>query len=390
MRTRLTTSLLAAVLALAVACSGEPRPTLGPALTTPSTALPQLSDVHAAIRRGLASLQSLRADVIMVRAGIPGDVRVAIERTAAGLFKQVHSTPLEQVFFSDAREGRAVSYSAPPPEMGSPSAQQEINIPVWGAGPRLHFDNVHLDPVVLAREVLGWEEGRVGREEVAGRAVWVVQGSTPNMLPELRVVTIDDHTGLALRVDALQAGQPQYQVRVENLATNLDAQPAYAVPARVPVSTRDLGNVRMSLEQAGRTAGYAPLVPAWLPPGFTQAEVSFNTGQARGGPRGIAMAFRRGMDVVRLEVGPRSTAPTRPAMSIPAGERFDPEGNPSVPQRREHVRLSAGALTGVNAERSGGANVALSATTDALTVTLIGDVTPDEITRMAESLQPLR
>ena len=376
----------------AVACGAEPRPTLGPrpaaSSVAPSTSPPQLADAQAAIRRGLASLRSFRADVIVAEAGRTGEFRLAVERTAAGTFKEVQSTPGERVFFSDAREGRKVIYSAPPPEVGRGTARLETNVPLGGPAFPLLMHNLRPDPVVLAREVLGWEEARVARDDIGGRAVWIVQGSTPNMLPELRVVTVDDQTGLALRYDGLQAGQPAYQVRVENLATNIDAEPSYAIPSGAAVSTIDAGHGRTTLEQAGRVAGFAPLVAAWLPPGFIQAEVAVNTQQARG-PRLIAVAFRRGMDLVLLQLSLRSTAPG-PPMTATRRERIDPEGNLTLAPRVERVRLSAGALAGVDAERVLGSEPWVSADTDSLTVRIGGNATPDEITRIAESLQHLR
>ena len=388
MRKGVAASLLVSLFALnAVGCAGGSRPALQPAPSAPpSTAQPQLSDVQAAIRRGLASLESFRADLTLVRARIPGDVRVTVERTAAGLFKEVQSAPdVESVFFSDARAGRKVSYTAPPPGKGGPSARQETNVDV-GSPSRPILHEIPLDPVELAREVLGWEEARVNRDEVAGRAVWVVQGSTPNTLPELRVVTIDDQTGLAMRFDALQAGQPEYQVQVENLATHLDAEPSYAVPGGTTIYRGDMGHVRMTLQEAGRAAGLAPLVPEWLPPGFTQAEVASTTSVARG-PKRISVAFRRGMDVIVLHVTPGPVTPRAPGITIARGER-DPEGNLSVPRREERRRLSAGALAGVDAEVSFGRATGLSAANETLMVNVVGDVTGDEITRLAESLRP--
>ena len=393
MRTRLATALtMTAVAVAAVACGGERSPTLGPlpaaSSMAPSTVPPRLADAQSAIRRGLASLRSFRADVIVAEAGRSGEFRFTFERTATGTFKEVQSTPSERVFFSDPREGRKVTYSAPPPDMGRATARQETNVPVGPPARPAPFHNIDVDPVVLAREVLGWEEARVGRDEVGGRAVWVVQGSTPNMVPELRVVTIDDQTGLALRYDALQAGQPAYQIRVENLAPNLEAEPSYVPPPGTPVSTSDAGHTRTTLDQAARAAGFAPLVPAWLPPGFTQAEVAVTTQQARG-PRLMAVAFRRGMDLVLLQLSIRSTAP-RPPMTATLGDRIDPEGNLRVPPRVERIRLSAGALAGVDAERMLGGEPWVSADTDTLTVRIGGDATPEEITRMAESLQHFR
>lgn len=392
MRPGPASSVVAVLVALGPACAGEPGPTLGPApvapSTAPSTAPPQLTDVQLAIRRGLASVQSFRADVTVVRAGSPGDVRVTVERTAAGLLKELHLAPSEHAYFGDPREGWEVTYSPPTPDGGRGSALRETNIPVGRASPPPSIEHTRADPLDLAREVLGWEEARVSREEVGGRAVWVVQGSTPNRIPELRIVTIDDQTGLALRYDAVQAGQPQYHVRVENLATNLDADPSYAVPAGTPVSTIDVGHVRMTLEQARRATGFAPLVPAWVPAGFSAAEVAATAGQARG-PSLIAAAFRRGMDVLVVNVFLRPSGPSVPPMTAGTrpGDRFDPEGNLTAPLRVEQVRLSAGALAGVDAERRVGDTTGLSAHTATLTVSVVGDVTSEEITRVAESLQ---
>lgn len=88
------------------------------------------------------------------------------------------------------------------------------------------------------------------------------------------------------------------------------------------------------------------------------------------------------MDLVLLHLSLRSTAP-RPPMPATRGERVDPEGNLTVPPRVERVRLSAGALVGVDAERMLGSQPWVSADTDTLTARIGGDATPDEVTRMA-------
>ncbi len=391
MRARLVAALVAAALPLS-ACGGEPRPTLGPEQGTgpaPSStvALPQIGDVHAAIRRGLSSLQSFRAEVLGTTSGASRETRVTVERTARGLMKDVEATPgVERIFFDDGQEGRHVFHYAP--ESGRPTARVQTGVPV---GVRTGYGSplpARGDPVALARQVLDWDDARVSRDTVDGRAAWVVQRSTPGVHPELQVVTIDDQTGLALRFDALQGGQPEYQVQVENLATNLDAEPSYALPGGTTLYRGDMGHVRMTLEQAGRAAGLAPLVPEWLPPGFTQAEVAATTSDARG-PRRISVAFRRGMDVIVLHVTPGPVAPPAPGITIARGER-DPEGNLSVPRREERRRLSAGVLAGVEAELSFGRTSGLSAADEARLVHLSGDVTIEDLMRVAESLQPAR
>ena len=100
------------------------------------------------------------------------------------------------------------------------------------------------------------------------------------------------------------------------------------------------------------------------------------------------MGFRRGMDLVELRVWlPTVSGPPR---TVAGGERFDPEGNLTIPPRVERVRLAAGALAGVDAERALGSTPHLSAASSTLMVNVGGDATADEITRMAESLQPSR
>ena len=79
-----------------------------------------------------------------------------------------------------------------------------------------------------------------------------------------------------------------------------------------------------------------------------------------------------------------------PPITATLGDRIAPEGNLRVPPRVERIRLSAGALAGADAERMLGSDPWVSADTDTLTVRIGGDATPEEITRMAESLQHSR
>lgn len=396
MRVRRWTAALLAALAMS-GCGTGKDPTLRPGPAPTSTVpLPQLGDVQAAIRRGLSSLQSYRAEVVVTRSTLPGDSRLTVEWTARGVAKETERDPEnERVFFYDGREGRRVVYNAPAGGRGAPNARVETGIPAGLPGPPPTRHPVRPDPVALAREILELADARVDREIVEGRTVWVVQRSRPGDRPDLHVFTIDEQTGLALRVDALHAGQPEYQVRVENLTANIDAEPAFRIPDGVRVSTTDRGFVRTSIADVRRVAGFAPAFPTWLPPGFTPEGLDVTPGVASPvqpvAPRGVSAAFQRGMDVLLIIITPQPVVPPPPGRPGPAPR--DDEGGRADPVRFERITLNGGAFAGAEAERSVNGNLGrtyLKVANDAQVLSASGDITPEDMLRLAESLQPVR
>jgi len=393
----------AAVMVLAIAfcaCAGEDGPTFAPAPAPTSTAVrPQLVDVQAAIRRGLSALQSYRADIVVTMAGGP-DSRVSIS-TARGLALWTqHFAESEQVFFYNGREGRRVTFSAPLMGQGPPSALVETGFPAGGPGFRQTAHPVRPDPVEHARDLLDLEDGRVDHEVIGGRSAWVVQRSRPGQHPELHVVTIDQQTGLALRVDGLHAGQPQYQLRMENLEVNVGADPSFRVPDGVAVRTINGGSVRTTVEDVRRIAGFAPVLPTWVPPGFTMDELVATVAGASPMPQsppGISVAWRRGMDLLVLMVLPRAGLSNNPFVREPSVDRTpfrDPEGLLTEPPKFERIRVGSGPFAGIEAERRVGSHLGggsyLHLSDDNLIVSLGGDISHEDAVRVVESLQAVR
>lgn len=394
-----------------VGCGREPRPTLGPAPASPVTSVaprPSIDEVKDAIRRGQSSLRSFRADVVLSRARVAGETRATLEWTARGTIKESKSEPRnERVILYSAELGSRVRYNKPASDLGAPTVLIETGVPPESQAQLVPGDAATLaNPVGSARSVLAWADVAVSRSPVEGRAAWIVQRSSPGEEFDFQAITIDEQSGLALRVQALNGGQPEYDMRVENLVTNVEGEPSFAVPPGTTTRSGDEGFTRMTLQQARRSAPYDPLLPGWLPAGFTQAEVAYfspppgATGRVGPGPgvrpdtpRVVSVAFRRGLELFVVSTSLRSTFSERPTGStFPPGETPVGEEGPRRLPKFEKVPLSQGPFVGRLAERwlAPDGRASLSATNDELDVRISGDVTLDEIVRIAESLQPAR
>ena len=399
--------------ALLAGCGREPRPTLGPAPASPVTSAPpgpSLNEVKDAIRHGQSSLRSFRADVVLSRARVAGETRSTLEWTARGTIKESRSEPHnEGVILYSAEQGSRVRYNKPASDLGAPTVLIETGIPPENQTPLTPGDAAtRADPAGSARSVLAWEDVAVSRSLVGGRAAWIVQRSSPGEDSDFQAITIDEQSGLALRVQALNGGQPKYDMRVENLVTNVEGEPSFVVPPGATTRSHDQGFTRMTLQQARRSAPYVPLLPAWLPAGFTQAEVAYfsppsgATGRIGPGPafrpdapRVVSVAFRRGLELFVVSTSLRGWFSERPTGStFPPGETPGGEEGPRSLPSFGKVPLSQGPFVGRQAERwletFGSARALLSATNDQLDVHIAGDVTLEEIVRIAESLQPAR
>jgi len=372
---------------------------------------PSINEVKEAIRRGQSSLHSFRADIVLTRAGLAGETRATLEWTARGTIKESRSEPHnERVILYNAEQGSRVRYNKPTGDRGAPTVLLETGVPPESQTPLIPAEAAvaPADPVGLARSVLAWEDVAVSRSPVQGRSAWVVQRSSPGADPDFQAITIDEQSGVALRVQALNGGQPEYDMRVENLVTNVEGEPSFVVPPGATTRSADSGFTRMTLQQARRSAPYDPLLPAWLPAGFTQAEVAYfsppsgATGRAGPGPavrpdppRVVSVAFRRGLELFVVSTSLRGWFSDRPTGStFPPGETPGGEVEARNPPKLEKVSLRQGPFAGRQAERwieaGGSARALLSATNDELDVKIDGDVTLDEVARIAESLQPAR
>jgi outer membrane lipoprotein-sorting protein len=250
----------------------------------------------------------------------------------------------------------------------------------------------------FARALLAAEDPTVEEIVYEGRPAWRLEvDAVPNaIVPEFTgdrfEITVDQETGLPVRVVETRKGEQLQELRLRQLEVNGDV-PAGAFrldfPTRAEVSEMDEGFRRLGLDEAAGVVGYAPLVPAWIPEGYEAAEVAvareaFPTGSEAGNPvsRGVvSLSYRRGFD--QFIVTTRLTGESPDVWSDPlaTGEGFVDE--------RQRVRIRAGALEGERAEIVivPRAIPHLWSPTDELVVTVGGDLSRAELVRIAESLE---
>lgn len=390
-------------------CASDQRPSLQPAPSTPpTTAVPTPEEVKAAIRSGLSSLRSFRAEMVVRHNG--RERRRTLEMTAEGIVRETDSDPGRRETTSVYDAARGVSYDG---STGSPS-QPVSGLPP-GRPPRAGLLGpepwtVQLrpgaidDPVLFARHVLDWTQFTVALTTGNDRPAWGIQWSPPRgNNPDHVSVTIDRSTGLALRAEAFFENEVVYVLEV----TALDVNAELSIPPSPPASggpITDLGYRRTNVQAAAGLAGYRPVIPTWLPAGFVSAEVGY-VAQYRSSTAFlhpdstdiISAVYRRGLDVLSITTRRRGSRPwTNP---LGGDDAPPPPEGPSDPPRPsiklvewEPAVLSSGAFRGAQAERTSRAFYGQSlfwALNDQLSLTVQGNVTVDEMQRIAESLRPL-
>jgi hypothetical protein len=245
-----------------------------------------------------------------------------------------------------------------------------------------------LGAVVRALDAAG--DASVREVEYRGRPAWVLVTHTQNE-GEIREIVVDRHTGVPVR-DVRTFRGTRSEWRIDDLQVGYASTdgPAFRLKRRPDqqLTRYDHGFRRSTLVEAAGAVGYEPLVPAWLPAGYERAEVavarsSRPTGneQHQNPPSRdvVSVAYRRGLD--EIVVTTRRVGRDRSAWSDPVAI-----GDPSRPPAR--TTLSAGALAGVSVEIAVDPNSVphLWGMTPELVVTVAGDVTRDELVRVAESL----
>lgn len=253
----------------------------------------------------------------------------------------------------------------------------------------------------LVRAFLAADDPRVVETEYEGRAAWrldvpaQVNAIVPEFSGDAFSIWVDRETHIPVRIVETKNGRKLDELRIEKLV--VDAAPGpraltVRFPPGVEVMRSDDGFRRMDLGEVAGAAGYAPLVPSWLPEGFNPAEVAVAegtgvpTGAEGGNPPStdvVSLSFRRGFDqiVVTTRLSDVPGFPGEWADPLATGEGFV--------DRPESVVLRRGALSDVEA------NVLvvprniphLWALADELVVTVAGDLSRDELVRVAESLR---
>ncbi len=221
-----------------------------------------------------------------------------------------------------------------------------------------------------------------------GRPAWRldVAAARPALDPALSggafQITVDRATGMPVRVDELQHGAVLRELRITGLAIDRTL-PAdafrLAFPAGADVARSDDGFRRVSLAEAARGVGYAPLVPATVPGGYRLVEVATarTAAPVGGNPASrmvVSLAYRRGLDQFVVTTRLRDDASWSDPFAAQARAATVPIDRGALSGARAHVVLVPGATPQV------------WASTARLVVTIAGDLSRQELVEIASSL----
>lgn len=374
----------------------------GPRLVEPATA----AQIQAGVRSALADLEALSGELVADGRsyenayGWEEPMRWRFVLTADGDFRLTGISHEENLSY-DAGKGIQRSYN-PSESAGGPTlfAAEQRGIAPGPPDAFLAESLLQTDFGALVRAFLAADDPRVVVTEYEGRPAWRldVPAQVNRIVPEFSgdafSIWVDQETHIPVRIVESKNGRVLDELRIEKLAVNPRLRPrdlTVRFPAGVEVMRSDDGFRRTELGEVAGAVGYEPLVPSWLPEGFSPAEVAVAggtgvpTGVEGGNPPStdvVSLSFRRGFDQIVV------TTRLRDVPGFP-GEWADPlaTGEGFV-DRPERVVLRRGALSDVEA------NVLvvprniphLWALADELVVTVAGDLSRDELVRVAESL----
>jgi len=239
--------------------------------------------------------------------------------------------------------------------------------------------------------------GTVKEITYEGRPAWLLDTDirvsliTPDLSPDHFEVTVDVGTGFPVRVVATRHGEFTWQTRIEDLRVNQpvpDEAFRLEFPPGTQVHRSDAGFRRVSIEELEGIVGYDPLVPSWIPDGYGLVDVtasrrgSFTGAEGGNPPAGdvVSLSYRRGLDqfvVTTRRIGPD---PSLWADPLASGEGYRDEP--------ERITFMNGALAGDEGHLliDPLAIPHIWVMTDRLVVTVSGDLTREELLRVAESL----
>jgi hypothetical protein len=299
----------------------------------------------------------------------------------------------------DAEKGveRSLHPSESIPESGALFASERRGLAPGppDAGPASSILDRGLGSVVRALSAGGG--GTVKEVTYEGREAWLLDTDirvnliVPELSPNHLRVTVDQDTGFPVRVVATHDGEFVWETRIEDLEVD-GPVPADAFRLEFPpdaeVFRSDLGFRRMSLGELEGFVGYDPLVPSWTPERYEPAEVTASregssTGsEAANPPMGdvVSLSYRRGLDQFIV-----ATRPVGPDASLWGDPLASGEGYRDEP---EQVTFQRGALAGATGRLliDPLAIPHVWVKTDRLVVTVSGDLTREELIRVAESL----
>jgi hypothetical protein len=261
-------------------------------------------------------------------------------------------------------------------------------------------DHLQRDFGAFVRALLAADDPGVREATRAGRPAWRldVSAQVNRLVPDASgdhfSIWVDQETGFPVRVVERRDGRVLDELRIEKLAVD-EPLPretfTLPFPEDIEVMRSNEGFRRVELREVAGSVGYDPLVPAWLPEGYELAEVAvapgsgIPTGVEGGNPLStdvVSLSYRRGFDQILVTTRLRHVPNWPDAWSDPLATG---EGYVDEPER---VSLGRGALSGVEANllvvpRN---TPHIWALADELVVTVSGDLSRDELVRVAESL----
>jgi len=379
--------------AIAVAVVGLPRGGDSPSLPGPQAA--SAATVRAQVRATLATLHGLSGVLVATGPGHSPGARWRFELDTTGDLRLEGPRPGDvETYDASAAIVRSAQHSA---SLGgdtlfysertgvAPGAPDE-GPPTWLL-PEQYGSFV--------RAALADTPSSVTDVVYEGRPSWLLEvGTTPNLIvPGLSgdrlAITVDRATGMPVRVVESKNHVLLRELRIENLAVDPSLAAGtfdVAFPAGAEVMRSDDGFRRVTLDRVAAAVGYRPLVPGWVPDGYRLAEVAVaseaaSTGNAGDNPPSrmvVSLSYRRGVDQFLVTTRMRGDGTWSDPLASPEGYVDSP--TPTL--------VRSGALTGTDAEIVVSAHTEphLWALSDTLVVTVGGDLTRPELTRIADSL----
>jgi hypothetical protein len=250
----------------------------------------------------------------------------------------------------------------------------------------------------VVRALLATHDARVEETTYDGRPAWRLEIPVPTnaIYPDADRfdITVDQGTGVPVRVVATLDGKFKSELRVQKLAVDEElARNEFDLdfPAGTHVERTDAGFERVSLVDVAAVVGYPPLVPSAVPNGYRLTEIAvakraLQTGVEGMNPKSrdvVSLSYRRGLDqfIVTTRLRHVRGYPDEWSDPLATGEGFQ--------DRPENITLQGGALSGLRAELLiVPRNVPhLWTLTDDLVVTVSGDLSHAELVSVAQALE---
>jgi hypothetical protein len=308
-------------------------------------------------REGLAAGGGLEQASLRVTAGDDGSFRV-------------EDSTIDRITTYDAAAGRLVdTIPGFPPRNETGVA---LGAPVGGP-PR---DGTPLDDLgIAARTLATVDDEAPDAGTLNGRDVFRLTGPLTDEID--LTYTVDADTYYPVRITWTVDGQEVRELRFADVELDGITEPyAQELPPGTPTAA-DLGFAPVGITEVAARTEIQPLTPEFLPEGFVSAGVAVNETER------IAQ--------LRYARGPQELLITLRPSPVEAGQPWDdpftrPEGSEAVPTE---VTIDAGPFRDVTAQQVAGPHdlPSLWAADGELAFTVSGDVSADELVRIARSLR---